>query len=81
MGMETTPYIRTARRTTETHRKASYAESWGRIWPANNELDALRIAYAFRNSPHGVKMCRLPDGSYAVTVFNENCAPGIDKGG
>jgi len=53
---------------------------WGFSFMTENELDALRIAYAYRNSPHGVKVEHCPAVSkFMVTVWNaEAKAMGLD---
>lgn len=55
-------------------------KDWGFSLMADSELDALRIAYAYRNVPHGVKVEHCPTvGQYMVTVFNDTAkASGID---
>lgn len=65
--------------TRRSHEKRSYEVGWGRIWPADDELSALRIAYLFRNAPKGVKVEQVPSGEYHVTVFANDCADGIDR--
>ncbi len=55
---------------------------WGFHFLVNGELDALRIAYAYRYNKHGVKVkyCPAPD-QYMVTVFNEVAtSAGLDNG-
>lgn len=54
---------------------------WGIQFSVETENEALRIAYAFRNSPHGVQV-RFIDhhNTYFVTVFNEFATTiGIDR--
>lgn len=55
-------------------------KDWGFSFMATAEIDALRIAYAYRNSPHGVKVEHCPNvEQYMVTIFNERAnAMGID---
>jgi hypothetical protein len=53
---------------------------WGVRFTLDNELDALRVAYAHRNAPGGVKCEYLEvTGEYAVTIFNKDCPAGIDR--
>lgn len=43
---------------------------WGISWMTETEADALRIAYAHRNAPHGVKVEHCPNvNRFMVTVF------------
>ena len=55
-------------------------KDWGFSFMAGSELDALRIAYTYRNSPHGTKVEHCPAvGKFMVTVFNETAKlSGID---
>ncbi len=55
-------------------------KDWGFSFMAPVELEALRIAYVYRNNPHGIKVEHCPNvGQYMVTVFNELAAGmGID---
>lgn len=55
-------------------------KDWGFSLMADNELQALRVAYAYRNNPHGVKVEHCPNvGRFMVTVFNATAARcGID---
>ena len=56
------------------------AKDWGFSWLVDTEADALRIAYAQRNAPHGLKVEHCPNiGRFMVTVFNATAkACGID---
>jgi hypothetical protein len=54
---------------------------WGIQFIVSTEIEALRIAYSFRNAPHGVQV-RFADHRdiYMVTVFNERASQiGIDR--
>jgi hypothetical protein len=55
-------------------------KDWGFSFMTITEIDALRIAYAYRNNPHGVKVEHCPAvDSFMVTVWNEKAkAMGID---
>lgn len=45
---------------------------WGIHFIADTEIEALRIGYAYRNSPHGYKVESAPNiGKWCVTVWNE----------
>lgn len=47
-------------------------KDWGFSYMADCELDALRIAYAYRNNPHGVKVEHCPSvDKYMVTIWND----------
>jgi len=44
---------------------------WGFSFMADTELNALRIAYAYRNNKHGVRIDHCPSvNQYMVTVWN-----------
>jgi hypothetical protein len=46
-------------------------KDWGFSYYANNELEALCIAYVYRNSSHGVKVERIPaPNNFMITVWN-----------
>lgn len=55
-------------------------KDWGFSFLVESELDAHRIAYAYRDAPHGVKVEHCPAVAYfMVTVFNATAkAAGID---
>ena len=55
-------------------------KDWGFSFMADSELDALRIAYAYRNNPHGVKVEHCPAvEQFMVTVWNASAkAMGLD---
>lgn len=55
-------------------------KDWGFSFMADTEIDALRIAYSYRNSPNGVKAEHCPAvGKFMVTVWNDKAkAMGID---
>lgn len=55
-------------------------KDWGFSFMAKTEIDALRIAYAYRNSKHGTKVEHCPAvDSFMVTVWNDKAkAMGID---
>lgn len=55
-------------------------KDWGFSFMAETEIDALRIAYAYRNNPHGVKVEHCPNVSqFMVTVWNDKAkAMGCD---
>lgn len=55
-------------------------KDWGFSFMADSELDALRVAYAYRNNPSGVKVEHCPAvGQFMVTVWNERAkAMGCD---
>jgi hypothetical protein len=55
-------------------------KAWGISWMVDTEAEALRIAYAQRNAPHGVKAEHCPNvGKFMVTVFNATAKEcGID---
>lgn len=55
-------------------------KEWGFSFLLETELDALRVAYSYRNSPNGVKVEHCPNvGKYMVTVFNDKAkSMGID---
>lgn len=61
-------------------RGAPEMKDWGFSFMLDNELDALRVAYLYREAPHGVKAEHCPNvGKFMVTVFNETAkAAGID---
>jgi hypothetical protein len=53
---------------------------WGIQYRVDSEIDAFRIAYLYRNSPHGVKVDRFElVNQYAITIFSANCPAGIDR--
>lgn len=55
-------------------------KDWGFFFMVDSEIDALRIAYAYRNHKYGSKVehCRSV-GQFMVTMFNEHAkAMGID---
>jgi hypothetical protein len=54
---------------------------WGIQFSVETEIEALRIAYAYRNAPHGVQVrCADHRNVYLVTVFNEFATTiGIDR--
>lgn len=47
---------------------------WGFNFLVDDELEALRIAYAYRNAKHGVKIENCQDDKFLVTIFDENGA-------
>ena len=55
-------------------------KDWGFSFMTITEIDALRIAYAYRNNPHGVQVEHCPAvDSFMVTVWNDKAkAMGID---
>lgn len=55
-------------------------KDWGFSFLVDSEIDALRIAYAYRNNPNGVKVEHCPNVSrFMVTVWNEKAkAMGCD---
>ena len=44
---------------------------WGMIKPLKTELEALRLAYAHKDHPHGFQIRATQSGSYRFTLFNE----------
>ncbi len=60
--------------------KAVRKEDWGFVVPCDSELDALRVAYTYRNAKHGCKIdTNEVTGYWGVTVWNENAkAMGCD---
>lgn len=60
--------------------KTVRVEGWGIVLTATDELDALRIAYKYRNAKHGCKIDNNEaTGYWGVTVWNENAkAMGCD---
>ena len=53
-------------------------KDWGFCFTVPAELDALRIAYAYRHAPNGVKVEEIRNG-YLVTVWNDGAkAMGCD---
>ena len=59
---------------------APQVKDWGFSYLVASELEALRLAYAHRKSPHGVKVEHCPAvAQYMVTVWNERAkAMGCD---
>lgn len=54
---------------------------WGFKIIISNEIEALQIAYGYRNNAYGVKIEVHHDGKFCVTVFNEFAKKaGIDTG-
>lgn len=46
---------------------------WGFTFLNSSELESLRIAYFYRNNPHGVKVEHCPGvDKFLVTVWNEH---------
>lgn len=76
--MEKQNITTTCRRAAESRQPER--KGWGFSFMADDELDAMRIAYAYRNSPHGVKVEHCPAVSrYMVTVWNDRAqAMGCD---
>lgn len=70
-----TSICRAAAENSDPERKA-----WGISFMKDSELDALRTAYAYRNSPHGVRVEHCPAANgWMVTVWNESAkAMGCD---
>lgn len=60
--------------------KEPIKKHWGFSYMLDDELAALRVAYAYRGNPHGVKVEHCPNVSqYMVTVWNEKAKPmGLD---
>ena len=47
-------------------------KDWGFSFLVDSELDALQIAYAYRNNAHGVKVDHCPAvAQFMVTVWND----------
>jgi hypothetical protein len=45
---------------------------WGFQFRVDTEIEALRLAYSYRNAPYGVEVkFAEPVNQYLVTVFNE----------
>ena len=44
---------------------------WGYAATVDNEVEALRIAYAHRNAKHGVLVEPHHKGGFRVTLYNE----------
>ena len=55
-------------------------KDWGFSFMADTELEALRIAYAYRHNPHGVEVKHCPPvDQFMITIFNEKAkAMGIN---
>lgn len=47
---------------------------WGTSMILESELDALRMAYHYRASKHGLKIEPTTDGRFQLTVFNAQAA-------
>ena len=64
----------------ETEKLKPDMKDWGFSFMASSEIQALRIAYSYRNNPHGVKMEHCPAvGQFMVTVWNDKAkAMGLD---
>lgn len=55
-------------------------KDWGFSFSVDSEIDALRIAYAYRNNPHGVKVEHCPAvAQFMVRIWNDKAkAMGCD---
>ena len=55
-------------------------KDWGFSFMVDSELDALRIAYAYRYNPHGVRVEHCPSvAQFMVTIWNDKAKEmGID---
>ena len=59
----------------DTNGNRAVMHDWGFDFLVNTEIEALRIAYVYRDNPHGVKIETLAEGTYwLVLVFNEFAA-------
>lgn len=71
--MNTVQFNQTCSKTVNTALKTIRVEAWGFIVPADSELDALRIAYVYRNAPNGCKIdTNEATGYWGVTVWNKS---------
>lgn len=62
--------VRLCKNTVESNAPA--VTDWGLRFLVDSEIDALRIAYAYRKNPYGVKVDHCPSvDQFMVTVWNE----------
>jgi hypothetical protein len=53
--------------------KRQEVKDWGFSVMADSEMEALQIAYFYRNSPNGLLVENCPNiGKFMVTVWNEH---------
>jgi len=64
----------------ETETRKPEMKDWGFSFMTETELAALRIAYAYRGNPHGVKVEHCPAvKQFMVTIWNDRAkAMGCD---
>ena len=55
-------------------------KDWGFSFLVTNEIDALRIAYAYRENPYGVRVEHCPNvDRFMITIWNDRAkAMGLD---
>lgn len=64
----------------EADKNQAQTLDWGIRFLVATEIEALRIGYGYKNSPHGYKIEHCPNvGQYSVTVWNDKAkAMGCD---